>query len=207
VRRALTIASVRREHLVETAFDLFYKHGFHATGIDTILARCGVAKMTLYKHFKSKEELILATLELRHERWSTWFQGEIERRSVTPRERLLLAFEVLGEWFRSVDFRGCFFLNAASEYSGLAPCIAEVVASHKRWVRELLEGYAAAAQATDAAGLGRQLALLVEGAIAVALVERTDDAAQSSRDAAAVLVRAALPEAESSPSSGTSSSN
>jgi AcrR family transcriptional regulator len=191
-------ASARRDHLVKTALALFYKNGFHATGIDTILAESGVAKMTLYKYFRGKDELILAALELRHERWSVWFHGEIERRSRSPRRRLTLVFDVLGEWFRSEDFRGCFFLNAASEYSGLEPCIQEVVGGHKRWVRGLLERLASEAQARDPGRLARQLAILVEGAIAVALVEREADSAASAKDVAGVLIRAAIPKADES---------
>src|SRR5258706_14993431 len=99
----MEIASSRRDHLVETAFGLFYKNGFHATGIDTILAEAGVAKMTLYKYFKGKDELILAALELRHERWLAWFWGEIEHRSRSPQRRLLLVVDVLGDWVRSED--------------------------------------------------------------------------------------------------------
>jgi AcrR family transcriptional regulator len=194
-RWATEVASARRDHLVETALGLFYKNGFHATGIDTILAESGVAKMTLYKYFKGKDELILAALELRHERWSAWFRGEIERRSRSPRRRLLLVFDVLGEWFRSEEFRGCFFLSAASEYCGLERRIQEAVAGHKRWVRELLERFASGARARDASGLAGQLALLVEGAIAVALVERDADSAGWAKDAAKVLICAAIPKA------------
>jgi AcrR family transcriptional regulator len=192
---AMEVASARRDHLVETALSLFYKNGFHATGIDTILAESGVAKMTLYKYFKSKDELILAALELRHERWSAWFLREIERRSRSPRRRLLLVFDVLGEWFRSEDFRGCFFLNAASEYGGLEPRIHEAVAGHKRWVRELLGRFASEARATDANGLAGRLALLMEGAISVALVERNAESARAAKDAAEVLIRPAIPKA------------
>jgi AcrR family transcriptional regulator len=191
----MEVASARRDRLVETALRLFYTNGFHATGIDAILAESGVAKMTLYKYFKSKDELILAALELRHERWSAWFWGEVESRSRSPRRRLLVAFDVLGEWFRSEDFRGCFFLNAASEYGGLEPRIQEAVAGHKRWVREFLERLASEARARDASGLARQLALLVEGAISVALVERDADSAGWAKNAAKVLLSAAIPKA------------
>ena len=69
----------RRDELVETALDLFYRNGFHATGIDRILAEAGVAKMTLYKHFRSKDDLIVAALERRDERFRAWFQGTVER--------------------------------------------------------------------------------------------------------------------------------
>jgi AcrR family transcriptional regulator len=196
-RRVMETASARRDHLVETALRLFNKSGFHATGIDTILAESGVAKMTLYKYFKSKDELILASLELRHERWSSWFRGETERRSRSPRRRLVLVFDILGEWFRSEDFRGCFFLNAASEYGGLESRIQEAVAQHKRWVRELLERFASDARATDANGLAGRLALLVDGAISVALVERNGDSAQAAKFAAEVLIRDAIPKTAS----------
>lgn len=188
----MEIASARRNQLVDTALRLFYRNGFHATGIDAILAEAGVAKMTLYKHFRSKDELILAALELRHERWSSWFRGEVERRSRSPRLRLLVAFDVLGDWFRAEDFRGCFFLNAASEYRGLEPRIQEAATQHKRWVREFLAGLAAEARASDASRLAAQLALLVEGAIAVALVDPGADGAALAKAAAALLVGSAI---------------
>src|SRR5258708_27708372 len=106
------MASLRRDHLVETALALFSKHGYHATGIDRILAEAGVAKMTLYKHFKSKDELILAALSRRDEKFRTWFMREVERHGRTPRERLLVVFDILEAWFQSREFRGCMFVNA-----------------------------------------------------------------------------------------------
>ena len=78
------MASLRRDHLVATALALFSKHGYHATGIDRILAESGVAKMTLYKHFRSKDELILAALRRRDEEFRRWLQAEIESRAATP---------------------------------------------------------------------------------------------------------------------------
>src|SRR5258708_34708744 len=104
--------SARREELVDRALELFYRHGFHATGIDRILAEAGVAKMTLYKHFKSKDELILAALTRRDEKFRTWFMREVERRGRTPRERLLVVFDILAAWVQSRQFRGCMFVNA-----------------------------------------------------------------------------------------------
>ena len=90
-----------RERLVQTAVRLFYRHGFHATGIDRILNEAGVAKMTLYKHFRTKEELILAALRHRHEQWMKWFVTRTEQLTPDPRRRLLSAFDALGEWFAS----------------------------------------------------------------------------------------------------------
>ncbi|MGH7058716.1 MAG: TetR/AcrR family transcriptional regulator, partial [Acetobacteraceae bacterium] len=92
------MASLRRDHLVQTALALFSRHGYHATGIDRILAESGVAKMTLYKHFRSKDDLILAALRHRDEQFCRWFQSEIEARAAHPRERLLAVFDVLEAW-------------------------------------------------------------------------------------------------------------
>src|SRR5712691_6433727 len=78
-----------RERLLRVAYDLFCRHGVQATGIDRIVADAGVAKMTLYKHFRSKEELIVAALDLREDLWTYgWLEREIERRADTPTERL-----------------------------------------------------------------------------------------------------------------------
>ncbi|HKM56692.1 MAG TPA: TetR family transcriptional regulator [Isosphaeraceae bacterium] len=186
-------ASVRREHLLETALELFYKNGFHATGIDTILAESGVAKMTLYKYFKSKDDLIFAALELRDQRWMSWFGEELKRRGKTPQQRLLAVFDVLGDWFRQKEFRGCLFINAASEYCGLDRSIGDLAARHKRLVREQLHKLTEAAGVKQPADLADQLSLLVEGAIVMALMEKSPDWALTAREAARVLIKSALP--------------
>jgi AcrR family transcriptional regulator len=79
------MAMSRRDHLVETALELFDRHGFHATGIDRILADAGVAKVTLYKHFSSKDDLILAVLRLRDERFREWFQAAVDHKAAMGR--------------------------------------------------------------------------------------------------------------------------
>src|SRR5690554_3207754 len=109
------MAMNKRDQLIEKAQELFYREGYHATGIDRILAESGVAKMTMYKHFKSKEELILAVLDARHE---IMIQRLRERASkLTPREALLAMFDGLHSMIHSRDqFCGCLFVNAAAEY-------------------------------------------------------------------------------------------
>ena len=107
----------RRDELVDTALRLFYTRGFNATGIDKILAEAGGAKMTLYKHFRSKEELILAALNRRDEQFRNWLMGEMEKASPRPRERLLAMFDALEDWFngrafKGLGFNGCAFINA-----------------------------------------------------------------------------------------------
>ena len=186
-------ASARREHLVETALRLFYEKGFHATGIDTILAESGVAKMTLYKYFKSKDDLILAALELRDRRWMGWFGEELKRRGKTPRQRLLAVFDILSDWFGQDEFRGCLFLNAASEYSGLDAKIGDLAARHKRLIREELQRLAEEAGAGRPADVAEQLSLLVEGAIVMALVDKSPGWATTAKEAARVLIKSAVP--------------
>ena len=89
------MAVSRRDHLVDTALEMFCRDGFHATGIDKILAHAGVAKMTLYNHFRSKDELILAALRRRDEKFRNWFMRAVERLGKTPRNRLLAIFDAL----------------------------------------------------------------------------------------------------------------
>ena len=95
-----------RERILDTASGLFYKHGLRNVGIDRIIAESGIARMTLYNHFKSKDLLIEEYLRRASSRWMKWYAGKIERASDDPRERLLAAFSVLDGWFRSRDFRG-----------------------------------------------------------------------------------------------------
>jgi AcrR family transcriptional regulator len=100
-----------RERVLATAYQLFSRHGTRAVGVDRIIAESGVAKMTLYRNFASKDELILAFLERREERWTrAWLQDTVERRAATPAQRLLTIFDVFGEWFARDDFEGCSFI-------------------------------------------------------------------------------------------------
>ncbi len=185
------MASSKREQLVDTALELFYRDGFHATGIDRILAESGVAKMTLYKHFKSKDELILAALRLRDERFRNSFMKAVEQRAEKPADRLLAVFDVLGEWFRTDGFCGCLFINASAEFANPDDPIHGTSAEHKRLVLKYLRELAAAAGVGDPDELGDQIGLLVEGAIVVAHVTGRPDVAGKARGAAEILVRQA----------------
>lgn len=175
------MAVSRREQLVETAMTVFNRDGFHAVGIDRILAEAGVAKMTLYNHFRSKDDLILAALRRRDEEFRHWFARAIESRTQDPVERLYLLFDVLGEWFEVVEFRGCMFINAAAEYADHTSPIHTAVAEHKRLVEGYIVSLTTAAGAQEPDRLARSLTLLMEGAIVVA--HTTGDAAAVAADA------------------------
>ncbi len=180
--------SPAREKLLQTALALFHQNGFHNTGIDRILAEAGVSKMTLYKHFRSKEELILAVLCRRDELFRDWLAQGVEARAEKPADRLLAMFDLLGEWFSAPDFHGCLFINATAEFSRPGDPVRAAAARHKALLHSWLTGIAAAAGADDPAALARELLLLKEGAIVSAQVSGDPGAARLARQLAVGLV-------------------
>ena len=181
----------KREELIETAIKLFYREGFHATGIDKLLAESGCAKMTLYKYFRSKEELILAALRRLDEMARLEFERETERRAKTPVGRLLAMFDVLGGFIERPEFNGCYFINASAEYSHPDHPIQRLCAENKRLTTRYIEGLCAAAGAPDPAGLARKLNLLLEGAIVTAHVARDPNAVADAKEAGRALIEKA----------------
>jgi AcrR family transcriptional regulator len=186
------MSSSKRDHLINTALELFSRDGFQATGIDKILSESGVAKMTLYNHFKSKDELILAALRRRDETFRNWFMRNVESCSGSPRDCLLATFDVLGQWILQDDFCGCTFINATAEFGERGDSIRNSCAEHKRLVLDYFEKLAKAAGARDPAELAFSLNLLAEGAIVTAQVMGTKDAAARAKRAADILIQDAL---------------
>ncbi len=194
------MAESRRDRLIDTALDLFNRNGYHATGIDRILAESGVAKMTLYNHFGSKDALIQAALARRDERWRKWFRDAVARRAETPRGRLLAVFDALEEWFARPDFHGCMFIRAAGEYAELDDPIHAGAAEHQRLVLGDLRDLAAAAGVPRPARLAREIMLLALGAMIATQVNGPIGAGQTAKKAAAILIEAALgPDASCAP--------
>ena len=185
-----------RERLLDAAEALIYAGGIHATGVDAIVKQSGTARKSFYSHFESKDALVAAALERRDERWMNWFIAGTQRRGKTARKRLLGMFEVLREWFASEDFHGCAFLNAAGEIASADDPIRIVARKHKErlldFVRGQCDAFAAESNmdARRAARLSRQWLILLDGAIAVALVSGEADAALDAQTAARVLLDA-----------------
>jgi AcrR family transcriptional regulator len=185
-----------RERLLDAAEALIYAGGIHATGVDAIVKQSGAARKSFYTHFQSKDALVVAALERRDERWMSWFIAGTQRCGKTARKRLLGMFEVLREWFASEDFRGCAFLNAAGEIAPADDPIRIVARKHKErllgFVRSQCDAFAAGSNmdARRAARLSRQWLILLDGAIAVALVSGEPDAALDAQTAARVLLDA-----------------
>ena len=180
------------DRLLDRSSTIFEAKGFNAVGIDLLLAEAGVAKMSLYKHFKSKEGLVLAALRRRDQRFRTTFAALVEARASDPRARLLAVFDVLARWFEREDFRGCIFLNAAAEFPEADSPVRRVVAEHKAWLREYLASLAQAANAPDPPALAAELVVLVDGAIARAHAAGDRNAAGTARRAAEAVVRSAF---------------
>jgi AcrR family transcriptional regulator len=154
-----------RTRILDTAYELFCRHGTRAVGIDRIVAEADVAKMTLYHHFASKDDLILAFLELRDDRWTrNWFQAEVERRAATPADRALTVFDVFDAWFHRPDFESCPFLRTVLETGPDNPVHAEAVRFLDE-IKSVMEQYAGEAGARDPAEAAHQLQILMMGTI------------------------------------------
>jgi AcrR family transcriptional regulator len=177
-----------RERLLEAASELFYDEGVHTVGIDRVIERAGVAKASLYNTFGSKDELVRAYLERRHEGTSARITRYLERYT-TPRERLLGVFEAQGELFADPGFRGCAFVSASAESPGEA--VSRAADDYRGWVRGLLTGLAREAGAAEPEKLGRQLHMIYDGASLSARMDRDSSSSVAARAAAAALLDAA----------------
>jgi AcrR family transcriptional regulator len=176
-----------RERVLATAYELFSRHGTRAVGVDRIIAESGVAKMTLYRNFASKDELILAFLERRDALWTrAWLQAEVERRAATPGGRLLAIFDTFGEWFAVEGFEGCSFINVMLELPADNP-VREACVQHLAEIRRFLAGLAAAAGVADTELFARQWHILMKGCI-VAAGEGDATAAAAARELGALLL-------------------
>ena len=179
-----------RDRLLAAAGELFYEHGVHTVGIDRIIERAGVAKASLYSIFGSKDGLVRAYLEARHEARRARVSAEIERHQ-DPKARLLAIFDVLASTVAQPRFRGCAFANATAE-SELDSAAADVTRKVRRWLLETLSELAGTLAVADPATLARQLTLLYDGALAQARLDPTPAVAEAAKAAAGELVDAAL---------------
>ncbi|MGF2687007.1 TetR/AcrR family transcriptional regulator [Marinobacter sp. DUT-3] len=177
----------RKQLLIDTAYRLFNEHGYHATGIDWVLAESGVSKATLYKYFRSKEELILAVLQQRHEQQIALIQRTLEQASEKGEPPALAIFDALDNWFRSEGFFGCNFINASAEYAQEGDAIYQFAAGHKAQVQQLIEN-SLSTGGEDKTHLAAQLSLLVDGAIVYAHTRGDKNAANLAKKMAARLL-------------------
>jgi AcrR family transcriptional regulator len=190
-QRAITIdpqPGNARERILDTAYELFSRHGIRAVGVDTVVAESGVAKMTLYRHFPSKDDLVLAFLERREELWTRgWVEAETARRATTPAERLLAIFDIFDEWFYQDDFEGCSFINVLLEFDDRTHVIHTAAVKHLATIRAFLRGLAEEVGVRDPETFSRQWHMLMKGSI-VAAGEGDADAARRAKEVAKLLL-------------------
>ncbi len=173
--------SPRRDRLVSTASQLFYRHGFHATGIDTILAESGVAKMTLYNHFKSKEGLIVATINVRSSRVMKWIEFGTASRAQTALGKLLVLFDIHEDWYNSSNFLGCYFQRVCAEFPDRNSQPHRAAATHFSKLFDCLKNWAEEADLGTPAARAEEALLLLEGATVMAQATGATIAARRAR--------------------------
>jgi AcrR family transcriptional regulator len=182
MRRALT----PKERIDRTAYALFTRHGVHSVGVDTIVARSGVGKMTLYRHYPSKEALALAFFERRFERFSRRWQSEVEALRLPPREALLAVFDVLEAWYHSPGYTGCPVVKAVLESRTGAPVYAGAL-NYFSSVRGFLRKLATQAGVRDPDALAAQWHILIWGSIVGARAKDRNAARRAKELGAAIL--------------------
>jgi AcrR family transcriptional regulator len=180
----------KREHLLATAFDLFYREGYHAVGIDKILKEAGLAKMTLYHHFKSKEELIVAALDRRAGEITSMRQAALGKAPGDGRRQLNALFDLYRDWFQSDGFKGCGFIRAIAEYPEANTPVNTAARAVKESLLAILTEILGSLTVKDTTAAARQIFLLIEGAIVSAHTFNRPEAIEDARSAAMALVAA-----------------
>ena len=155
-----------RERLLDTAAELFYREGFRSVGIDTIIASSGVAKMTLYRNFASKDDLVCAFLERASDHYWTWWDGVVARYPGDPVGQILGLFRAVSHWMDRPGFRGCPFINMSVEYRDEAHAGLALVAEQRAEVRRRFAALADAAGVADPDQVAARLQFLLCGAYA-----------------------------------------
>jgi AcrR family transcriptional regulator len=176
-----------RERILESAYELFSRRGIRDVGIDEVVERAEVAKATLYRHFPSKDALVLAFLERREQRWThEWVEAEARRRGSTPEEQLLAIFDAFDDWFRDDDFEACSFINVMLEMGPQHPT-GKASVNHLENIRSIVRGLAEEASMRDPDSFARSWHILMKGSI-VAAAEGDFEAAQRAKSIARLLL-------------------
>lgn len=186
-------AGSARQQILDTASQLFLRESFRAVGIDTIVEQSGVAKMTLYRYFPSKDALIVAYLEQTNSKFWGWFEQAIAPYERQPRQQLYALYEALTKLATSPTCAGCTFQMAASEYPVAEQVVHKAALEHKQAVRRRLHDLATQAHAHDSSLLADQLLLLMDGAFAATRMFAEDSPAFNVGNAARILIDAQLP--------------
>jgi AcrR family transcriptional regulator len=199
---AATPGESARERIMRTAYQLFSHRGIRAVGTDEVIHRAGGAKATLYRHFPTKNDLVLAVLERREELWTHGLiEAQSEARGNTPEEQLLAIFDVMHDWFQSRDgYEGCSFINVLLELGPDHPAGRASIA-HIDHVRDIVRHRAKEAGLSEIEDFASSWHILMKGAIILAAVGDLE-AAQRARKMARVLIEQHRPPADNGENAG-----
>lgn len=184
--------SLLREKILNVASDLFQSRGINSTGVDTIVAVAGTTKMTLYKHFKTKEDLILEVLKKGQHDFESWLQESLAQSAKQPSEKLQKLFDFIEEWITAPDFKGMPFIKASAEFPNEENPIHKFSAEQSKQFKVYIAKLATDAGAADPEGLSLQLALLIEGAMQAEQMKRGSGAIKYAKKAAKILIDSAI---------------
>ena len=183
----VTPVSEVRARILEAAYELFSRRGVRDVGINEVIEHAHVTKATLYHHFASKDDLVVAFLDLREQRWMRgWLQSEARRRADTPEQELLAIFDLYDEWFHRDDYEACSFVNVLLELGPSHPA-GRASIEHLANLRAIVHGLAAEANLLDPDGFTRSWYILMKGSI-VAAAEGYADAAKRAKEMATRLI-------------------
>src|SRR5215213_2031037 len=181
-------AAPARERVLDTAYELFSRRGIRAVGVEEVIERAGVAKATLYRHFPSKDALVLAFLERREERWTRGMvEAEARRRGSTPEEQLLAIFDLFDEWFHREDFEGCSFVNILLETGDRDSPVGGASARHLENIRTVVRTLAEDAGLREPEAFARSWHILMKGSIVQAAEGDVDAAKRAQRMGSALI--------------------
>ncbi len=166
-----------RERILDTSMRLFYQDGIRATGIDKIIAESGVAKMSFYRNFPSKTDLVAAFLHKRHENWMAWFTSEVEAKLANSNAGLEVIADVLRLWFKQPDFRGCAFINTVAESGSSEGDQLRIARDHKLQLETYIEKLASRMGMRKPKEIAASAMIVIEGAIIRAQIMGNPDAA------------------------------
>ena len=181
----------KRDEIVREAFQVFYQKGFHATGVDTVLADTGISKRTLYKYFRSKEELIEAAVAYYHRMTLEAVVAELERRSPDAKKKLLAIFDLRREILENGNYSGCFAINAKLEYKGKHPEIESACSAYFSQLENYIERLCEEAGCKKAAFVARRIMVLLEGTIVYGQIKHDPSIATAAKEIAKTLINEA----------------
>jgi AcrR family transcriptional regulator len=185
---AATLPLSARDRILSSAYELFARRGVRAVGVDEVIREASVAKATLYRHFASKDELVLAFLQQREQLWTKeWVEAEARRRGSTAEEQLLSIFDIFDEWFRRTDFEGCSFINVLLEMNDRETAIGKASVVHLANIRSIIRQLATEAGLTDPEQFSHSWHILMKGSI-VAAGEGDHEAAKRAQAMGRLLI-------------------